>query len=653
MSSCIIPGKLEEYRKAIKDRKLDIISLMKMPDSASRIEAFRPFAGSNAEKLNELFEEKLILKNRMQGLKNFVSKTAEVGKYSEAGKIKVAQEMSEYKAMQQERILNPKENETYLNSLADKMVGTHIEKDVANKIFELSANVEKAKEAEPTALGVSDEYFKSKDALNNYVESQKPIDVKSSILNNLAIIGRNNLIMGISTPVKTSIGQAVNSTLDMITRRLGTGEFAGANPEIKNDLFKQVQKTFAETGRNGLGMESLDDAHFLGFGKKAEDFGLPKGGKISGKDLTLAEKIDKGVEKTAEISNYIAITLEHQVPFTKFYQKAWLDMGDLMSTQMAKMEGAKDVKGRAGELLTDAARIEPQTAEGAMLRLECQKQAARVTSTNENTLANISLTVKKALNRIIPMGEGKYFPLGNFIEPMAKIPATVISNSIENAGGGIPFGLRDIWQGKVKIQSEDPSIRLEGLAQFGNGIQKLARIGGSIGIAALMVNSIDKKDLREDKWGNRFFRIGNMWVNTEYLSFVSAAMGGMIEMKAGKDQSIEGKAGEYVAGALKGLKSTPGIDELSKLRDALTNSNLVKGIKRYASDFFTSRGTPQALRAVAKGKVDFPWVGPNDRPVDRLFFGAHGVESTQDVAEDKREQKQNAKERRLEAKRDK
>jgi hypothetical protein len=39
---------------------------------------------------------------------------------------------------------------------------------------------------------------------------------------------------------------------------------------------------------------------------------------------------------------------------------------------------------------------------------------------------------------------------------------------------------------------------------------------------AMMKKMMAKKDLKEDKWGNRFFRIGNTWVNTEYLSFVSA-----------------------------------------------------------------------------------------------------------------------------------
>lgn len=641
MASCIIPSKLEEYRQAIKDRKLDIPTLIKMPDSASRVEAFRQFAGKDAEKLNQLFEEKLVLKNKIQGLKNFINKTAELKQYSALGKEKIANELSEYRAMQQERILNPKEDETYLNSLADKIVGTHISKEVAQKVFDLSANVDKAREENPTSLGVSNEYFKAKDALDQYVEAQKPVDAKSSVLKNLAIIGRNNLILGISTPIKTSTAQFVNSAMDLFTRRMATGELQGSNPELKSDINKEVWKTFQETGRNGLGMESLDDAHLLGYGKKGENFAS-------------VQKTKGLIAKTAEVTQHIAITLEHQIPFVKFYQKSWLDMADLMSTQLAKMEGkiGDEAKTRAGEIFKDAVRIEPQTDEGIALRKEAQKQAARVTSTNENFLANLSLGIKKMLNNRIPMGDGKFFPLGDFIEPMAKIPATVISNSIENAGAGIPFGLRDLWQGKTKIQSEDLTIRLEGLSQYASGIQRLARIGTTLGIAALMVNSIDKKDLREDKWGNRFLRIGNTWVNTEYLSFASAAMGGMIEMKTGHAKTGLGVAGEYVSGASKGLKALPGIEEIPKIIDSLSSGKMVQGVKAYLGNFLTSRGIPQALRAIFKHASTMPWFGPNTRPVDRLFFGAHGIESTQDVSQDKKEQKKLAKERKIEARKE-
>ena len=247
------------------------------------------------------------------------------------------------------------------------------------------------------------------------------------------------------------------------------------------------------------------------------------------------------------------------------------------------------------------------------------------------------------------MGEKKFFPLGNFIEPMAKIPATLIRNTIMNAGAGVPFGLKDVWSGMGKLKSTDEMTRLEGLSEYSRGLQEIARVAGSVGLAAYLVSSVDKKDLRTDKWGNHFVNLHGLWVNTEYFSFINAAAGGFMEMRTGKSHTALGKAQEYVEGAASGLKSLPGVDELAKVRDSITGGHLVQGAWRYTSDFLNSRVWPAAVRDLVKFSFKMPFVGPNTRPVDRLFFGAHGVESTQDVAEDKREQKQAAIERKREA----
>lgn len=649
MISCILPNKVEDFKNALKDKDIKLSDLINL-DHDKMVEKLTPHVGKDAEGVATLIESKLVLKNRMLGIKNALEKLTKTGKYSTEKIAEAQQRLSEYRAAQQERIFSPKEHESFLGGMVEKELGFKAPKEVAKKVFDLTQSVSKSKEVEPTSLGVSDEYFKSKDNLNRYVESQKPLDVRVAIAKNIAIIGRNNLILGLSTPLKTSVGQATNSALDMLTRRLGVGEFSGENPELKNEVFKEVQKTFSETGRNGLGMESLDDAHFLGFGKKAEDFSLPQ---ETGKTKEgLGEKIEKVTAKTAEISQYIAINLEHQIPFTKFYQKAWLDMADLMSTKIAKSEGAEDVKGRAGEIFKDAVKIEPETEEGKALRKACQAQAARVTSTNENALANYSLGIKKILNNIVPIGEGKNFPLGDFLVPMAKIPATVISNMVENAGVGIPFGVKDMLEGHTKISSDDLETRLEGLTQYAQGAQKLARIAGSLTLGAVLVNSINKKDLRSDQWGNHFFRMGNTWVNTEYLNFLSAGAGGIMEMKLGHAKTALGTAGEYVEGVSKSLTSLPGNEEVKQVIDNMRSGHFINNVMRSAEEFTTSRAIPSFVRDIFKHAQSMPWFGPNIRPVDRLFFGAHGVESTQDVSQDKMEQKQAAIERKREARKE-
>lgn len=626
--SCILPDKLEEYRKAIKDRKLDLVEMMKM-STEDRTAEFEKFAGKEgAKQLNRLFEEKLILKNRIQGLKNFVNKSAQLGKYSPMGKAEIEREISEYRSKQQERIFSPKEHEAYLGGLVEKMLGVHIPKEVAAKVFELSAKADKEKVNNPKLSGVSDEYFKAKQELNQYVESQKPQKPAESILKNLIVIGRNNMLLNPSTPIKATTGQAINSTMDFVSRRLASGKFQGANSDLADQANKEAWETFQKTGVNTASMESMDDVHTL---NKGENFRAAEG--ATGAHGALA-KTAEVVSKAAKISNKVAIDWEHNISFTKFYQKAFFDMLNLHSTNIAEFEGKEgdEVKTRAAEIFKDACRIEPETQEGDMLRLEAQKQAARITSTNDTWASRISLGIKNALNKA-----GRGLPLGDLIIPIAKIPSNIVANGIENAGGGIYSGITDIFEGRKKIQSDDLETRYKGLAQFHNGIQRMMRIGGSIGTAFLIASQFKKDDFRTDKFDNHFVKIGNTWINTEYISAISPALAGAMAVRGMKDKGIEEAVLHYVRGSLEDLEKIPGADELTKLFHTMKSPHLAYAVKKYMSDFFNSRGEPAFIKNLL-----------NNRPINHLFFGAQGVESTDDVRQDKVEQKERSRERKKE-----
>ena len=640
MASCIRPEKLDEYKKAWKDKELNIRDLINM-SSEDRTALFEKYAGKDAKKMNTLFEEKLVLKNKVAGLKNFQNKVLEQGRYDGAKKEEMAKALSEYRARQQERILSPKEHEAFLNDLADKMIGTHISKEVAGKIFELGAKADALKDKDPDFSGINDEYFKASRELDDYVKSQSPTSPGASIAKNLSVIGRNNLLVNPSTPIKTSIGQIGNSLIDFATRRLGMGKLRGYNPEFGKSLNKEAWSSFSNVRLNKLGMEGIDDTHILGTGEK---FDVGSESTTGGKVLAGTANV---VAQAAKISNKIAIDLEHVISFTKFYQKTWIDMADLMSSKIADSQGLRGdaAKAKALEIFKDSAKIVPSTPEGAMLRLECQKQAARVTSTNETWASTFSLGAKKVMNNIIPMGNGKKFPLGDFVIPIAKIPADIIANGIENAGAGIPFFAHDIFQGRSKIQSEDLKIRLEGLAQFHKGVQGLMRIGGTIGTAIAIANTMNEDDFQTDRYGNHFVHIGNVWVNTEYISAISPALAGAMAVKGMEgydDSGIAEKAGEYVKGSIQGIKALPGIDEADKIRNSLVNGG--KGIMKYMGDFFTSRGVPRFIASLTHGvtfntkmpifggEPDEPFVsGEPDRPIKRLLTGSTGVRTDEEM----------------------
>ena len=81
---CIPKNKIDIFRKALKGKELDIASLIKM-STEKRTAFFEKFAGENAKTMNTLFEEKIILKNRLQGIKNWASKVGELGRYDPEG----------------------------------------------------------------------------------------------------------------------------------------------------------------------------------------------------------------------------------------------------------------------------------------------------------------------------------------------------------------------------------------------------------------------------------------------------------------------------------------------------------------------------------------------------------------------------------------
>lgn len=624
MLNCIIPSRLEEYRKSLKERKLDVKALIKMT-TQERISAFKPFAGENSETLNEMFEKKLVLKNKLAGLKNFINKTAELKRYSPEGKVELQKSIEEYRSKQEERILNPKEEESFLNALADKVAGTHIDKQTAKKIYRMTSNLRDIKEKGAELSGVSDEYLLEKQKLDDFIKSQEPLSVTSSILKDVAVIGRNNLIMNPSVPIKATTGQIENTIMDTITRRLGTGTLAGENGDLVKQGNAQAWKTFKKTGINTPAMEDIDDTHILG---KGENFKTPTEANIGTKT---GIAVAKAVNVAARVSNKIAIDWEHNISFVKFYQKNFFDMLDLISTQMAKIEKAQDIKGRASDIFKDASRIEPRTEEGAMLRKVAQEQSARITSTNNTIVSNMSLGAKRWLNSWIPN-----FPLGDFIIPIAKIPANVVANAMDNAGAGIPVALRDIYQGREKIQSDSLKTKYEGLIQFHRGVQRAMRIGGTLGTAFLIASHFQKKDFKQDKWGNHFVKIGKVWVNMEYMSVISPALAGALTIKQGDEKSVGGQAEEYLKGSLQGLKSVPGADEAEQIIQTLTSNHLAKSVEKYGDDFFTSRGEPAFLKNMQK-----------DRPTNRLFFGAHGVETQEQEKQDKSKQPKSNKQERF------
>lgn len=603
---CLPKELTQPFIQALESGKLDIDKLAS-PDTTSeyrRAEFAKVVGDDNAKEINAIFESKLLLKDQEAGLIRAIKSIGGLNPETEKSFIN--------KVLKFDKVLDPSDEKAFLNDVVSQKMGTQLTSAEWDKITGLAQKAQVARELPTKNMsGVSDEYLKAADDLRDYTESLKPVSAGLSIGKNAAIIARNNLLMNPATPIKTFAAQVVNSAMDMASRRIGSFSLTGDNFNLAREANVEAWKTFRATGRNTAAMESLEDVGKLGEGKR---FDQPSGMVNASKPVRMAESL---VRNVAKYSNKVAIDWEHNIAFTKFYQKAFFDMGNVFSSNIAKSEGLKGaaVKARAAEIFKDAARVKPNTDVGAMVRLESQKQAARVTSTNDTYTARLALGVKDALNKSVS-------GLGDALMPIAKIPANIIWNGIENAGVGIPEGVIDIFKGRAKIQSTDFATRYEGMAQYANGIQKIARTVGTISAAAYFASQLTKNDFKTDPYGNHFVKIGNTWINMEYIAAISPALSGMMSIKqnAKPSDGAADTATQYVSGAVEGLKGAPGVDDLEGLVNSITNANYAKGIQKYASTFFSSRGIPAFIPNLA-----------SKNPVRGLLFGASGVQTQAEV----------------------
>lgn len=143
-SFCLPPADVEKFKLALKSKAINIADLINM-DTPTRTAFLKNYAGDLAPEVNHLFEQKLVLKNRMQGIKNWASKVGEIGRYSPEKKAHIEKMMNEYRDRQFERTFSPKEHESFLNDLADAKLGTHVTKAEAQQIFDLYKSAENFK----------------------------------------------------------------------------------------------------------------------------------------------------------------------------------------------------------------------------------------------------------------------------------------------------------------------------------------------------------------------------------------------------------------------------------------------------------------------------------------------------------------------------
>jgi len=134
---CLMKPDVEKIKKALKDGTIDPVKMAGMASEA-RHKFLSSFVGeTNAKQVNSLFESKLLLKNQKQAYITWAKRLIGLSK-------EVKQDMFS-RIEKLDRVLNPKENEQFLQDLASTRLKVDVSQTEAKKIFDLSQKIQELK----------------------------------------------------------------------------------------------------------------------------------------------------------------------------------------------------------------------------------------------------------------------------------------------------------------------------------------------------------------------------------------------------------------------------------------------------------------------------------------------------------------------------
>lgn len=309
---CLIKPLAKLFKEKLKSGEINPETLSEMT-SKERHEFFAEFLGeTNAKNINSLFESKLLLKNQKQGMVTW-AKTA-TGIKPELKQDLIA------RIGKMDKVLNPKQEEDFLQDLASTRLGTDVSFEEAQKITELSNKIKELENFTTDKERI--EYGKARLELGEYVNSISP--TKANLITNIANLPRSVVASGdLSAPFNQGWGmlsrkqfytafgsmfkyakskKALNELqADIITRpTYKTAQKAGLRlTEISNKLEKREEQFMSNLIDKIPGFSASQRA-YVGFLNKLridvfDD--LLKKAEIAGEDVATGSKAAEDIAK--------------------------------------------------------------------------------------------------------------------------------------------------------------------------------------------------------------------------------------------------------------------------------------------------------------------------------------------------------------------
>lgn len=557
--------------------------------------AFSKHVGdATAKQINTEFE-KAMISNQKTALKRWAEKTFNAQAKKE-GRLKTA--LDKINELDEQGLLTPENTDAFLSDLVEEKLGATISAQEAQKISELSRNIEKMSKEPPSEYGPSLAFFKAKREMDNYLDSLTPtpkLRVATSV------IGRGTMLFSLKSPLVNIESNTVNAISESLARRIETGQRAGIpkNGKVRGYM-KYANEVFLKTGYDVTRMITFND-----------------GKKRLGEDVIHSQ----GPGKTRRIGRFYTDVVFNKLmtaPDVAFAAFHFSDAANIYATAIAKSEGLSGaaLKKRVSEIFVDSVQIEPQTEVGQQVRQKARLEAERGTYTNKNNYSEVALMVRKVLNSA--SGDMR---IGDQLMPFVQVPATVVGVTVDYSGVLLPIDTLTRVKRALNARKEGDADAFK--AQFDSTFfRKVTRAGIGLTTAMILSSWFDPEDfigeypttqkerelLELEGARENSIRVGNKWISMDYFGPLAAPFIGMMTARKYGNGVVD-SALRYVKGAAVQATRIPGFSELSDVTGITEVLDPRKGdgeelkdkALKWVVDFVRSRTIPAIVSDLAKG----------------------------------------------------
>lgn len=218
MSFCLPKFAADKFIEKLKDGSIDPAKLSEM-SSEERRGFFKDIVGeADAQHVNALFESKLLLKNQQAGMINWAKGVTGIKETVRRDIITRIEKLGE--------VLNPESEQKFLSDLASSRLGVDVTMEEAQQVFNLSQNLQAAKENMTSSPEARLKYGEEKVKLLNYINDVKLESAKTTLKEEVQALKDN------------PVGATVSKVSDL------AGFAKGIKSSLDNSaLFRQGWKT--------------------------------------------------------------------------------------------------------------------------------------------------------------------------------------------------------------------------------------------------------------------------------------------------------------------------------------------------------------------------------------------------------------------------